>query len=64
MTKAAVEEAIAGYIDPYLETDLAVNVPFYERQGFAVAQELEILGARVWRMRRPSRAFSPDGCGY
>jgi ribosomal protein S18 acetylase RimI-like enzyme len=37
----------------YLETDLTANVDFYQRAGFALAEETEILGATVWRMRRP-----------
>ncbi len=36
----------------YLETDREQNLRFYGRQGFEVAGELQILGARVWRMRR------------
>jgi ribosomal protein S18 acetylase RimI-like enzyme len=37
----------------YLETDLLENVGFYERMGFVVVQEAEILGIRVWCMHRP-----------
>lgn len=46
-------------ISAYLETDLCENVGFYERAGFEVEGETEILGARVWRMRRTARAH-PD----
>ncbi len=35
-----------------LETDLALNLPFYERAGFAVVGELTLFGVTVWRMRR------------
>ena len=37
----------------YLETDLPENVGFYEREGFRVVEGAEVLGARVWCMRRP-----------
>ncbi len=36
----------------YLETDARANVSFYERQGFAVEEQLELLGVPVWRMQR------------
>jgi GNAT superfamily N-acetyltransferase len=39
----------------YLETDRAENLPLYEREGFEVAGELSVLGARVWRMWRTPR---------
>lgn len=39
----------------WLETDRAVNVPFYQRFGFAVVSEEEILGVRNWFMWRPPR---------
>ncbi len=39
----------------YLETDLERNLPLYERAGFAVCGELELLGVRIWRMARPPR---------
>lgn len=39
----------------YLETDRPENVGFYARAGFGVEGETEILGARVWCMRRPPR---------
>ena len=40
----------------YLETDVASNVDFYGRAGFALAEETEFLGAAIWRMRRPAFA--------
>jgi ribosomal protein S18 acetylase RimI-like enzyme len=36
----------------YLETDTEENVEFYSRAGFIVVGELDILGARIWRMWR------------
>lgn len=39
----------------YLETDRESNVAFYRGAGFAVEGELQVLGVRVWRMRRPRR---------
>jgi ribosomal protein S18 acetylase RimI-like enzyme len=36
----------------YLETDRPENVPFYERFGFAVIAEEQILGVRNWFMWR------------
>jgi ribosomal protein S18 acetylase RimI-like enzyme len=42
-------------VPAYLETDRAENLAFYGRAGFEVVGELEVLGARVWRMQRPAR---------
>jgi len=39
----------------YLETDTRANVSFYERQGFEVEQQLELLGVPIWRMTRRGR---------
>jgi ribosomal protein S18 acetylase RimI-like enzyme len=39
----------------WLETDRTVNVPFYERFGFTVTDEEEILGVRNWFMWRSPR---------
>ena len=36
----------------YLETDKAENVPFYERHGYAVIAEADVLGVRNWFMLR------------
>lgn len=38
----------------YLETDRPENLPFYERAGFGVTTEVEVLGVRVWCMARRS----------
>ena len=49
--------------DAYLETDVFANVGFYARAGFEVEGEAEVLGARVWRMRRPARRLGSSGAG-
>ncbi|TDJ13418.1 MAG: GNAT family N-acetyltransferase [Deltaproteobacteria bacterium] len=36
----------------YLETDRVANVSFYQRQGFDVVRETEVLGTKIWCMRR------------
>jgi ribosomal protein S18 acetylase RimI-like enzyme len=38
----------------YLETDVEANVRFYARSGFDLEGEIEVLGARIWRMWRPA----------
>lgn len=38
----------------YLETDRPEAVGFYERFGYAVVEEADVLGARCWFMRRPA----------
>lgn len=40
----------------YLETDLAINVTFYETLGFKVVRRQTILGVQNWFMVRPPRA--------
>ena len=37
----------------YLETDKAVNVTLYQRHGFDIVAEEDVLGVRCWYMRRP-----------
>src|SRR5262245_35786553 len=39
----------------YLETDKSDNVRFYEKFGFRVAAEAEVLGVHNWFMSRPPR---------
>lgn len=41
--------------DVYLETDKPANVRFYERFGFEMVGEQEILGVPNWFMLRPTR---------
>ena len=45
--------------DAYLETDKPINVRFYERFGFEVVGEEEVLGVSNWFMLR--RAVKGDG---
>jgi ribosomal protein S18 acetylase RimI-like enzyme len=40
----------------YLETDKDVNVPFYERFGYEVVGEGEVIGVPNWYMERPAPA--------
>ena len=42
------EERVAGY----LETDRAENVTFYEKFGFVVQREEELIGTPIWYMWR------------
>ena len=39
----------------FLETDLAINVAFYETLGFVVTRREPVLGVSTWFMRRPSK---------
>jgi len=41
--------------DAYLETDKPINVRFYERFGFEVVGEEEVLGVPNWFMLRPAK---------
>lgn len=52
-TWLAAVDRDAGFA--YLETDRPENRPFYERTGFAVVNEMSVLGATVWCMARPAR---------
>jgi len=42
----------------YLETDRCENVEFYQKFGFNVQREEELLGTPIWYMWRPSEASS------
>ena len=44
----------------YLETDKPINVRFYERFGFEVIGEQDVLGTRNWFMRRAPRSARED----
>jgi ribosomal protein S18 acetylase RimI-like enzyme len=41
--------------DAFLETDKEINVRFYEKFGFEVTGEDEVLGVRNWYMFRRAR---------
>jgi hypothetical protein len=41
-----------GAASSYLETDKPENVRFYERFGFAVRAQADVLGVRNWFMQR------------
>jgi len=51
-----VEYLEQNQIAGYLETDKAVNVRFYERFGFKVRLEEELIGTPVWYMWRERSA--------
>jgi hypothetical protein len=53
-TSSLLEWADRDALPAYLETDRPENVSFYERLGFRVEQEVEVLGAPIWRMLRPA----------
>jgi ribosomal protein S18 acetylase RimI-like enzyme len=42
----------------YLETDKDINVRLYERHGYEVVDEAEVIGVDSWFMRRPARHIS------
>lgn len=57
---AAMLTAFCAHMDAYgafsyLETDKPENVRFYQKFGFTVVAEAEVLGVRNWFMSRPSR---------
>ena len=47
--------------DAYLETEKAINVPYYERHGFRLMTAGEISGGgpKFWTMRREPRIRTP-----
>ena len=45
-----------GLLVGYLETDKAINVTLYERHGFVVTADEDVLGVHCWYMRRPPRS--------
>ena len=55
LMKAHCAQVDAAGEDAYLETDKPENVRFYERFGFEVIGEQEILGIPNWFMLRPAR---------
>ena len=62
---AVCARADAAGAAAYLETDKPINVRFYERFGFQVVGEQEILGVPNWFMWRPPPpvAGAPTGEG-
>jgi ribosomal protein S18 acetylase RimI-like enzyme len=44
----------------YLETDLAINVAFYETLGFVVIRQKVVLGVPNWFMSRPASSMPVD----
>ncbi len=48
------DEAAAGSMGVYLETDRRTNVAFYQHEGFEVVGEVVLLGVDVWRLWRPA----------
>ena len=62
---SALLTAFCGHIDAdgataYLETDRQANVHFYQKFGFAVVAEAEVMGVPNWFMSRPA-VFHPNG---
>jgi ribosomal protein S18 acetylase RimI-like enzyme len=55
LMRAFVERMDSTGETAYLETDKEINVRFYERFGFRVVGEQEILGVPNWFMLRPGR---------
>ena len=52
----------AEHEDAYLETDKPENVRFYERFGFEVVSEQDVLGTPNWFMlRRPLGTITGEG---
>jgi ribosomal protein S18 acetylase RimI-like enzyme len=39
----------------YLETDKSINVRFYERFGFEIVGEEQVIGVPNWYMARPAK---------
>lgn len=52
---AFCERVDAESMPAWLETDRERNLGFYGAAGFERAGELDVLGARIWRMSRPAR---------
>ena len=54
--------ADAEGVGVYLETTKPRNVPFYERHGFHVTKELDVIGVHVWLMwRAPNQQSNNSG---
>jgi hypothetical protein len=55
MLAVHVEDLGLRRLTGWLETDKAENVRLYERFGYVVEEEAEVLGVPNWFMRRPGR---------
>ena len=55
MLAVHVEDLGLRRLTGWLETDRSENVRLYERFGYVVEEEAEVLGVPNWFMRRPSR---------
>jgi ribosomal protein S18 acetylase RimI-like enzyme len=55
LMRAFCEKMDEAAEDSYLETDKPINVRFYEKFGFEVTGEDEVLGVRNWYMYRRAR---------
>jgi ribosomal protein S18 acetylase RimI-like enzyme len=53
MLKHLMGMADAALVGCYLENANPRNLPFYQRSGFQVSKELEIIGLKTWLMWRP-----------
>ena len=45
--------ADADGVGCYLETSKPRNVPFYQRHGFQITKEIDVIGVHLWMMWRP-----------
>jgi ribosomal protein S18 acetylase RimI-like enzyme len=60
LMRAFCERMDAAGEDAYLETDKPENVRFYERFGFEVVGEEEVIGVPNWFMMRPAEMTVQD----
>jgi GNAT superfamily N-acetyltransferase len=59
LLEAWLERVDAGALPATLETDRRENLRFYGRAGFVVVEQLDVVGAHVWCLRRaPCAAVS------
>jgi ribosomal protein S18 acetylase RimI-like enzyme len=58
MMEAHCADVDAQGATAYLETDRPENVRFYERSGYEVIGEADVIGVHNWYMRRPPAASS------
>ncbi len=57
LMRSRLDRCDAEYCPAYLESSKPENVPYYERFGFTVTQEMQLPGGGppLWAMRRPPR---------